>query len=174
MLTWDGQSWTSAGIGWWGPFNGYQVNALEVFDDGTGPALYAAGASGSAGGVPAANIARWDGHRWNALGRGITGYVYDMAVYDDGRGESLFVAGLDIRVRSYAGQSMSRPLVQWVGRKGQCYPDCDNDGVLTAVDLSCFQNEYARSNPYVDCDRDVVFTVADFSCFVAKFTDGCR
>src|SRR5262245_27936933 len=45
------------------------VNALAVFDDGGGPALYAGGSfTTAAGSVAASNIAKWDGRAWSALG----------------------------------------------------------------------------------------------------------
>ncbi|MFI4916674.1 MAG: GC-type dockerin domain-anchored protein [Phycisphaerales bacterium JB060] len=78
------------------------IYALASWDDGTGPGLYVAGDLYFAGEAFAGNIARWDGERWSALGDaasapdGMPGpdrVVYDMAVYDDGTGEALYVAG---------------------------------------------------------------------------------
>ena len=46
------------------------IEDLQVYDPGTGPALYACGAFSSAGGVPANSIARWNGTAWSALGSG--------------------------------------------------------------------------------------------------------
>ena len=67
---------------------GRRVLALAVFDDGQGggPALYAGGDFAQAGGVPAANLARWNGHGWTAVGGGVNGAVRALAVYDDGGG----------------------------------------------------------------------------------------
>ena len=42
------------------------VNALAV----SGTNLYAGGCFTTAGGVPANNIAKWNGSAWSALGRG--------------------------------------------------------------------------------------------------------
>jgi hypothetical protein len=39
--------------------NAQGVNALTVFDDGSGPALVAGGQFTTAGGVPANRIAQW-------------------------------------------------------------------------------------------------------------------
>ena len=61
---WDGSSWSVPG----GGVNS-KVRALEVFDDGGGPALYAAGQFMSAGGVAASMIAKWNGTSWSALGQ---------------------------------------------------------------------------------------------------------
>lgn len=46
-----------------------------------GENLYAGGNFTAAGILPAANVARWDGRRWHALGEGVNGYVYALAVY---------------------------------------------------------------------------------------------
>src|SRR5262245_6872612 len=63
------------------------VNALAVYDDGSGPALYAAGDFAQAGGVAANGIARWDGQAWHSLGAGVSGVVYALTVFDpDGPG----------------------------------------------------------------------------------------
>ncbi len=52
---WDGTSWTPLGPG----STGIEIIALAAHDDGAGPAIYAARASGP--------ITRWDGSAWVAL-----------------------------------------------------------------------------------------------------------
>jgi len=93
LAKWDGKAWFQVGGGLEGPFA--SVNALCVFDDGTGPALYVAGQQFSVPGDPRTDtIARWDGTSWSHLGPGIQNSItYDMKVYDDGSGPALFVAG---------------------------------------------------------------------------------
>ena len=61
------------------------VWALAVFDDGGGPALYAGGYIEQADGQPANCIAKWNGTRWSALGRGMNdGVVLALASFDSG------------------------------------------------------------------------------------------
>jgi hypothetical protein len=48
-----------------------RVDALLVYDDGGGPALYAGGLFDVTCGVVARNIAKRDGTRWSALGSGV-------------------------------------------------------------------------------------------------------
>jgi hypothetical protein len=67
--------------------------ALTVFDDGSGPALHAAGGFTTAGGGAANSIARWDGASWQALGGGMNGPVQALAVYDAGEGDVLYAGG---------------------------------------------------------------------------------
>lgn len=59
------------------------VYATAALDDGTGRALYVAGSFTTAGGVPAGNIAKWDGTHWSALGSGTNRPVRRLAVFDD-------------------------------------------------------------------------------------------
>ncbi len=89
----DGTSWSPLGTGLQG-VNGAWVQALCAFDDGNGPALYAAGNFTTAGGVPVSNIARFDGSSWSDVAGGIAGgNVYCMAVFDDGSGPALYAGG---------------------------------------------------------------------------------
>src|SRR5262245_50517305 len=86
-----------------GPEPGANGDVLcqAVFDDGSGPALYIGGEFTSAGGVPAAGIARWDGASWSVVGTGVSGTVLAgtpvgvlaLAVYDDGGGADLYAGG---------------------------------------------------------------------------------
>ena len=47
------------------------VFAMAVFDDGSGPSLYAGGQFESAGGQVARGLARWDGSTWSEPGGGV-------------------------------------------------------------------------------------------------------
>jgi len=56
LLRWNGSEWSGVG----GGFVGETVSALSA----TGQALLAIGRFSSAGGVPAVNVAAWDGNQW--------------------------------------------------------------------------------------------------------------
>jgi hypothetical protein len=90
IARWDGTSWRAlgAGLGQGAPF------ALCAFDDGSGPALYAGGAFGLAGGAPAQNIARWNGASWSPVGAGLGDEVRALVVHNDGSGAALYAGGL--------------------------------------------------------------------------------
>ncbi len=98
IAKWDGQAWSGVGGGVpagggggccpWGA-----INAMAVFDDGTGSALYVAGSFTSAGSSPATNVAKWDGKEWSAVGDGVPGPVHALAVFDDGSGQTLYAGG---------------------------------------------------------------------------------
>ncbi|MBI1381798.1 MAG: hypothetical protein GC161_12010 [Planctomycetaceae bacterium] len=113
LAAFDGTTWTPVGGGIAGPGNG--VHALELFDgDGDGELeLYVGGQFTVAGGVPVANLARWDGQSWNSVGTGANATVRALEVADPGIGPRLFVGGeftaIDgvpvNRVASYDGTS---------------------------------------------------------------------
>lgn len=74
------------------------VHALTVFDDGSGPSLYAGGEFTSAGGVAALGLARWEGSSWQTLAGAASDVLrdpvlYALTVFDDGAGPALCVGG---------------------------------------------------------------------------------
>jgi hypothetical protein len=77
------------------PGNGVndKIFAFTVFDDGNGPALFAAGDFTMAGTVAANRIAKWNGAAWAPLGGGIDGEVDALVVFDDGTGPALYASG---------------------------------------------------------------------------------
>ncbi|MEW6252853.1 MAG: hypothetical protein AB1716_19625, partial [Planctomycetota bacterium] len=107
VAKWDGRAWSALGTGvwdWWP-----EVNALAVYDDGGGGALYVGGAFSSAGGMPAANIARWDGHAWASLaGGGANNKVSALCSYDDGSGPALYAGGLFLSVGGLTAFRLAR------------------------------------------------------------------
>jgi hypothetical protein len=115
IARWDGSQWSAlsgpAGTGVIG-----SVNALAVFDDGTGPALYAGGQIGTAGGLTVNNIARWDGSQWSALSgpaaTGVTGRINALAAFDDGPGWALYAGGW---LETAGGVTVSH-IARWDGR----------------------------------------------------------
>jgi hypothetical protein len=92
IARWDGSTWSPLGSGITAD-DGAFVRALALYDDGSGPALYAGGSFTSAGGVAANGIARWDGSSWTPLGSGMRG-VRALATFEHpGRGGPSLVAG---------------------------------------------------------------------------------
>jgi len=63
------------------------VWASTVFDDGSGPALHAAGDLVLNGHLE--HIAKWNGSTWAPLASGMNGYVYALMGFDDGSGPAL-------------------------------------------------------------------------------------
>jgi hypothetical protein len=107
VAKWSGGSWSVLG----GVANA-SIYELELYDDGTGPALYATGGFTNIGGVPLRGIAKWNGQQWSPVGSGIGIMVWDMAVYDDGRGSALYIVGAG----NEAGGVTARNIARWDGQ----------------------------------------------------------
>ncbi len=97
LMRWNGTSWSALP----GAFSG-AINAMAVFDDGTGPRLHVAGEFAQIDSQTVGYVARWDGSSWASLGTGVgpilapglAGYsAMSLAVHDDGGGPGLFVGG---------------------------------------------------------------------------------
>lgn len=87
-----------------------QVNA--ILSDGAGN-YYIAGEFDNVQGVPALGIAKWNGTQWSALGSGINGSIYAIAisgtdVYVGGDFNSPVTGGLARNVAKWDGTSWSR------------------------------------------------------------------
>ncbi len=89
----------------------HRVMAMAVFDDGSGPALYVGGSFHQAGGIPAQNLARWDGHAWTAVGGGTNGPVWALAVY----GSALYVGGNFTQAGVAASPVAALSIASWTG-----------------------------------------------------------
>ncbi len=113
IAQWNGSRWTPLGTGVAG-FSYLEIRALAVFDDGSGPALYAGGLFTIAGGVTANRIARWQDGAWSALGSGMSSIhdeVIALTVYNDGHGPSLYAGG----VFASAGGVAANSIAKWDG-----------------------------------------------------------
>jgi hypothetical protein len=89
------QSWNVLGVGVDGP-----VYCLAVYKN----QLYAGGKFTTAGGTPAANIARWNGVEWSPLGSGTNNAVHALLV----QGEQLYVGGSFTSCGGVACSSVAR------------------------------------------------------------------
>jgi len=133
VARWSGSHW-SALTGPAGNGTNDNVSALASYDDGDGPALYAAGLFTQAGGAPVERIARWDGSAWSSLpdpsGVGLNGQAYALRSYDDGSGSALWVGG-DF---SIAGDKVSSHVARW--SCGQIFADGFESGGVNLWDLA--------------------------------------
>ena len=92
---------------------------MLVYDDGRGEALFVTSAIERASGAPVNGIARWDGEAWSPLGLGLRrdvgthGEGRALAIFDDGRGEALYVGG-DF---SLAGEVAAAGVARWDGQQ---------------------------------------------------------
>lgn len=111
LARWDGTGWTALG----GGFPAGQVFSLAIWDDGSGPALYAGGDFAAVGGVAAENIARWRNGAWSALAAGVSGYVRALAPAELSGANCLAVGGSF----HYAGGISAESVAAWTGSEWQ-------------------------------------------------------
>lgn len=98
----DDCSWSGLGSGVDAP-----VFAIASHDDGSGDAVYAAGAFSNAGGISASRIARWDGEQWSDVAGGTNGTLYALASAESG----LYAGGFF----SQAGGEPANSVARWDG-----------------------------------------------------------
>jgi hypothetical protein len=127
LACWDGTSWSAV----LPPAGGspVEVHALEVFDDGNGPALFLGGYFDVIGGASFNNIARWDGVSLQPLADGIkapssNGGIFCLAGFDDGGGADLYAGGYFYEA---SGTTVDH-LARWDGKRwsrvGSVGPGC--------------------------------------------------
>ncbi len=121
VARWDGTAWSSLGDGLI-----HRVRDLEIFDDGTGPALYAATDIGNESG----GVWKFDGEAWSVVGGGITtpsGMVLALEVFDDGSGPRLIAGG----IFTIAGGQDAFLIAQWNGQSWSPVGIGVNEGVFS-------------------------------------------
>ena len=117
IARWNGSAWTTFG-GASAPAVDANVHCLEVFDDGTGEALYA-------GGRFPGSVVRWDGSAWSVVGSGLTAapdgnpFVSDLAIHDDGAGPRLYACG---NFGAAGGVGGLRGVARWNGSAWEAPP----------------------------------------------------
>ncbi len=99
------------------------VADVALYDDGSGPALYACGSFILIDHLPRSRIAKWNGNSWQAMGSGLTGNSFsvggsELHVHDDGSGPALFVAGAFDAAGGIATSGIAKWDGSWSGLHG--------------------------------------------------------
>jgi hypothetical protein len=144
IAEWIGNAWSPIGSGIGMSANDY-IWALAFDTNGN---LYAGGSFTTADGMPANNIAKWDGATWSALGSGLNGAVYVLAF--DGNGD-LYAGGNFTN----AGEVSADYIAKWDGATWSSL----NSGMNGYVDALAFDT---NGNLYVGGD----FSSAGTNTFV--------
>ena len=133
-------AWEAVGAGLSGSSPTADAGVMEVFDDGTGPALYAAGRSLVAPGQPTASVYKWDGSAWTAVGQALGGAVTDLLVWDDGTGPALYLAGTAMPGIRYIARLEGG---QWATVDGGIEPEpsVSGSGFASAFGLAVWDND---------------------------------
>jgi hypothetical protein len=171
IARWDGASWSALGSGMADLNPSPHVTSLAVMPNGD---LAAGGYFGTAGGVAAKYIARWEGASWSALGSGMNGGVSALAVLSNG---DLAACG----VFTTAGGNASAYFARYTFGHPCCGSadfNCDGD-VATDADIEAFFACVAGTCPSPPCvstadfngDGDVA-TDADIEAFFRVLAGG--
>jgi len=139
IARWGDGSWSALQDGVAQGVGGY-VSRLAVFDDGGGVRLYVGGVFDRVGEISAENIARWDGHDWTLM-PGIDALAAypnpgsaALQVFDDGRGEQLYVGG---HILAAGGGAVSF-ISSWDGASWWRLDPDPGYGLLQASDLGVY------------------------------------
>ncbi len=178
VAKWDGAEWTNLPGGFAGarlPF----IFDLEVFNDGTGDALYAVGQFSRIDTLTAANIARWDGAEWSALGAGVgvinefgstDDSAFALAVFDAGAGPALVVGG-----RFHASPARDSNIALFQGcvaaEPPAPNPDINGDGAVNGTDLLILLNQFGGAGA-ADLNNDGVVNGTDLLILLNAFGAG--
>jgi hypothetical protein len=147
IAKWNGSAWNTVGGGITGGGTP-SVNAIAVDNAGN---VYAGGYFSGAGGVPARNIAKWDGTVWSALDSGISLCEdCDINVLTVDHAGSLLVAGRFGK----AGNVNARNIAKWDGTAWS--------GLAGTIDFEIFALALTRSGAlyaggYCEYDNRPVF-----------------
>jgi trimeric autotransporter adhesin len=179
IARWNGTSWVPlrGGLTYTtATLCGPMVQSMATYDDGGGPALYAAGSFDLAGGMSAKNIAKWDGAGWSPLGLGVQVLVQNffgtwnpfpdadtvraLCVHDNGTGPELYAAG---RFNEAGGTLLPGMLVaRWNGASwfpvGDQFGGWASPAVLSMTTVSTVIGEML-----VIGGRDLLYTSTNFA-----------
>lgn len=105
-------SWLPLGLGLSGGFPASSVIDMIEHDDGSGWALFVVGSFLQAAGLPAPLVAKWTGTSWSPLSSGLSTGFFDtgraLAIFDEGQGPRLFVAGIFQTAGGIAASNIAR------------------------------------------------------------------
>ncbi len=151
VVRWDGTDFSGIGDVLSGGAGSPGVNALAVY----GGRLVIAGSFASVGGVPANNIAAWDGTSWSALGSGVSGGVggvWDLLVHD---GKLVATGSFNT-----AGGVASANVAVWDGTSWSALGGGVSGSSATGRALASFEGDLICGGTFLLADGDTVEHIA--------------
>jgi hypothetical protein len=189
VARWDGSQWSTVGSPMGNTSALASIEAVTVFDDGSGPALYVGGNRFVPSGQPVASVAKWDGMQWTTIGQNVGGRVTSLQAFDDGSGPALYLGGTATPGINYIARLEAG---QWVPVDGGVTGTSITGNFPSVFGLAVFQDDlYVGGNftqigsltnlggiasrnacltsCYADCDGNETLDVFDFLCFQDAF-----
>jgi hypothetical protein len=162
---WDGSAWTPVGTFFSATGSLGYVRTLATLPDGR---VAAGGGFAGVDGVPAANLAVWDGAAWAAAapGAALDGAVTALAVSPRG---DLWVGGDFTRVA--AGRPAAG--VARLTRSPACPADFDCSGAADLADIFGFLAAWFAGDPRADFDGAGGVALPDIFAFLTAWFAGC-
>jgi hypothetical protein len=167
IAAWDGAQWATVGPGTTqdGVFS--NVFDMTTFDDGTGEALFIAGAFRDVTGAWSRGVTKWDGTRYWPLGDGVSGDAEAIVVHDDGTGPALYAGG----AFQAAWDLLASRVVEWGGcSPPPCPGDTDGNGSVSVTDFLALLAAWGPNYGHpADLNNDGVVNVIDFLGLIANW-----
>ena len=146
ITAWDGQNWDTlrGGLAYRQPGGG-SISDIVVYQN----ELYVAGGFDSVGGIPATNLAKWDGERWCAVQDNQGSFFTSLAFFND----TLFAT---VPLGTVGGQDSISRLAKWIGGKlgDSCQLVGIEDHIVENVPISIYPNP-AQSHFSIDLPTNV-------------------
>lgn len=125
IAAWNGQSWSQVS----GNGANDVIYSVKSGQWGGENVVLATGLFTVIGGAAANRIAIFNGKNWSALGSGITGPVFDAAIFDDGSGPAIYAVG----IFATAGGQPASSIAKWNGTSWSALGSGINGFVYSAV-----------------------------------------
>jgi hypothetical protein len=146
VARWDGSAWQSMGGGFTAFTFAPTVFALTVYNG----ELIAAGAFQYAGNTPVANIARWDGTAWQAVGTDLNNFVRALTVHN---GELIAAGSFTM-----AGSTPANRIARW---NGTIWQEMGNGFALKTVhSLASYRNELVAGGEFIASGATTISRIA--------------
>ncbi|MGD9693699.1 MAG: hypothetical protein AB7G17_06400 [Phycisphaerales bacterium] len=172
VAKWDGVSWQPVGAGFPMPT---EVRAFEVWNDGSGTSLYAAGNFQASGAATVRRFARWTGTEWVEVGGGVSDAVTRMVQFEVGGRPAVVLGGSFLDAGNGTGGGAANRVAAWVGCDASCPGDANGDMIVNFADLNIVLSNFGLSGAGIpgDVTGDGQVNFADLNVVLSFFGTSC-
>ena len=172
LARWDGFGWTPIACA----DQLDAITAIEVFDDGSGPALYIAGYTNEPEPpILVGRVLKWQGVDCEPIDLEIYGTVNALRAATIGPGPSLYIGGDFDYVTSDGVLRLSRSILRWNGcaLTKSCPADVDDSGSVDLADLNLVLGNFGQTTDSGDTNGDGQVDLADLNAVLGAFGQDC-